>query len=77
MLDQILKTIQSNLPSDLPGDVKNNLEASLRSNLERLNLVSREELDIQQKILERTRSRVKELEDKIAVLEQKLQTEES
>ena len=77
MLDQILKTIQSNLPSDLPGDVKKNLEAALRSNLERLNLVSREELDIQQKILERTRSRVKELEDKIAVLEQKLQTEEN
>ena len=77
MLDQILKTIQSNLPADLPGDVKKNLEAALRSNLERLNLVSREELDIQQKILERTRSRVKELEDKIAVLEQKLQIEES
>ena len=77
MLDQILKSIQSTLPGDLPGDVRRNLEATLRSNLERLNLVSREELEIQQKILERTRARVKELEEKIQLLEQELQSEEN
>ena len=77
MLDQILKSIQSTLPGDLHGDVRRNLEATLRSNLERLNLVSREELEIQQKILERTRARVKELEEKIQLLEQELQSEEN
>ena len=76
MLEQILKSIQSNLPGDLPGDVRRNVEATLRSNLEKLNLVSREELEIQQKILERTRERVKELEGKIQQLEQNLRSEE-
>ena len=77
MLDQILKSLQSNLPGDLPGDVRRNLEAVLRSNLEKMDLVSREELEIQQKILERTRSRVVELEEKIQLLEKKLKPEES
>ena len=76
MLDQILKSLQSNLPGDLPGDVRRNLEAVLRSNLEKMDLVSREELEIQQKILERTRSRVAELEEKIQLLEKKLKPEE-
>ncbi len=72
MLDQILKSIQSNLPGDLPGDVKKNIEAVIRSTLEKMNFVSREELDVQQKVLQRTRKRVEELEAKLMELEKRL-----
>ena len=76
MLDKILKTVQDKMPGDLPGEVKRNVEAVIRSSLEKMNLVSREELEIQQKILERTRSKVDELEQKILELEKQLQSQQ-
>ena len=65
--------MQAVLPPDLHEDVKNNIDAVLRSNFEQMNLVSREQLEIQQKILDRTRQRVKELENRLAELERNLE----
>jgi hypothetical protein len=45
------------------------MRAALQSALERLDLVTREELEVQQAVLARTREKLQELEKKIAALE--------
>lgn len=51
------------------ADLDRNLRALLGAWFARLDLVSREEFDIQREVLARTRARVAELERQIAALE--------
>jgi ubiquinone biosynthesis accessory factor UbiK len=51
-------------------DVEKNLKAALQSAFSNLELVSREEFDIQTELLSRTRELLEELEKKISDLEQ-------
>ena len=51
-------------------DVEKNLKAALQSTFSNMDLVSREEFDIQAELLSRTRELLKELEKKISDLEQ-------
>jgi hypothetical protein len=46
----------------------------VQSALEKMDLVSREELDVQEKVLQRTREKLEALEVRITELEQKLST---
>lgn len=69
MLDQIRKAIQAVLPPEVHDDVRRNIDAVIKSNFEKMNLVSREQLEIQEKIMERTRERVRELESRLEQLE--------
>ncbi len=69
-LAKLLRGIQGALPAELANDVKNNLEAVVRSNFEKLDLATREQLEIQGKILERTRNRVTELERNLKNIEE-------
>ncbi len=71
-LQKLLESIQATLPADLASDVKNNIEAVFKSNLEKLDLVTREQFDIQEKVLKRTRERLTVLENDLAELEAKL-----
>ncbi|MEE9575088.1 MAG: accessory factor UbiK family protein [Gammaproteobacteria bacterium] len=71
--EEIAKQILGNLPSDfgkIQEDVEKNLKSSLQATFSRLDLVSREEFDIQSELLSRTRSLVEVLEKKIDTLEQ-------
>jgi BMFP domain-containing protein YqiC len=71
--EHIAKQIIDNLPSDLgkiQEDVEKNLKAALQSAFSNMELVSREEFDIQAELLSRTRELVEELEKKISDLEQ-------
>ena len=72
MLDKITRAIQAALPAELAADVKANIEAVVKSNFEKMNLVTREQMEIQEKILNRTRERVIELEKKIKAIENSL-----
>jgi len=72
MKDKFRAAIQSVLPPELKEDVKNNIDAVIRSNLEKMNLVTREQFEIQQKILKRTRERLVELEKQVKQLEEKM-----
>lgn len=72
MLDKISQAIQSILPPDLTDEVKNNIDAVVKSNFEKMNLVTREQMEIQEKILTRTRQRVIELEKQVKEMEDKL-----
>lgn len=56
----------------LQEDINRNLRASLESGLGRLNLVTREEFDVQSAVLARSREKLALLEARIAELEQLL-----
>ena len=56
----------------VPDSVKQSVHGAMRSAFDRMDLVSREEFDITQSVLERTRNRLEALERRIDVLEQQL-----
>jgi BMFP domain-containing protein YqiC len=70
-LDQLTAAVSSVLPQQLGSDVKHNMRAALQAALDRLNLVTREEMEVQEAVLARTRQKLQELEKKITALEQK------
>ena len=69
MIDKLGEAIAALLPADLAAELRGNIDALLRSNFEKMNLVTREQLEIQEKVLHRTRARVLELEKQVAELE--------
>ena len=56
-------------------DIERNFRAVLSSGLGKMNLVSREEFDIQAAVLRRTREKLEALEEKLAALEEALAEE--
>ena len=54
------------------GDIEKNLRALMTSGLARLDLVTREEFDVQREVLARAREKLSALEARIAELEEKL-----
>ena len=74
-LDEIVRKISSAIPEDLKT-ARINLEKNARSAAEgvfqRLDLVTREEFDVQSKMLSKSQQRIKELEQRIKELEQEL-----
>ena len=71
IIDQFVSALSRVLPNG-PKDVEKNVRAALQGALDRLNLVSREELEVQEAVLARTRARLQELEKHIAEMEEKL-----
>jgi ubiquinone biosynthesis accessory factor UbiK len=69
-IDELLGALARVLPNT-PKDVERNVRAALSAALERLDLVTREELEVQEVVLARTRARLKELEEKVAALERR------
>jgi BMFP domain-containing protein YqiC len=69
-LDEVIETVTRLLPQT-PEDVRKNMRAALAGVFERFDLVTREELDVQEAVLQRTRARLEELEKRIAELEAK------
>jgi BMFP domain-containing protein YqiC len=70
-LDDIVTTVTQLLPRT-PAEVEKNLRAALAAALARLDLVTREELDVQEAVLQRTRARLSEMEKRVTELEEKL-----
>ncbi|MDH5444795.1 MAG: accessory factor UbiK family protein [Gammaproteobacteria bacterium] len=71
-LDNLLDQITSALPSgwqDMKEDLDRNLHAALRSALGKLDLVTREEFEIQREVLARTRARCDALAEQLTQLE--------
>lgn len=72
VLDSLQEKMPSGIASGLQGlqsDFEYNLRAAIEANLKKLNLVTREEFDIQQQVLLRTREKLEALEAKVAELE--------
>ena len=54
---------------NLPKDLERNFKSILQQSLSKLDLVTREEFDIQMKVLARTRAKLQALEEKLNELE--------
>ncbi|NVJ50602.1 MAG: accessory factor UbiK family protein [Gammaproteobacteria bacterium] len=80
MIDaKIIDEISDKLSQIIPPELKNaqsqweaKLRAVLQSQLAKLDLVSREEFDIQTKVLHKTRQKLTELEHQVKALEAQL-----
>ena len=71
-IDEIARRLLESVPPafrSMQQDLETNFRAVLRSSLGKLDLVTRDEFDTQSKVLERTRSRLEALEDKVKELE--------
>ena len=75
LLDRLMDTARAVIPESLGKDVRDNLRAAVQEVLNDLDVVTREELEVQKAVLSKTRSKVDEMEAIIADLEQKLNIE--
>ncbi len=74
-LDELVRRVVDVLPEGagtLEREVRSTLRSVLGAALERMDLVSREEFDVQQAVLERTRDKLERLERTVAELEARL-----
>jgi ubiquinone biosynthesis accessory factor UbiK len=71
-IGQILSELRKLFPRGMGNDVEKNFRAALQGVFERVDLVTREELDVQEQVLARTRARLEEMEKRVAELEAKL-----
>ena len=75
-LDDLVGRLSSAMPSSvkhLQADIENNLKSGLESGLQKMNLVTREEFEIQSAVLLKTREKIDALEQKIKELEEALE----
>ncbi len=70
--EQVFDTLRQTIPGGLAQGVEKNLRAALTAALAKLDLVTREELEIQAAVLTRTREKIEALEKLVAELEQTL-----
>ena len=70
--DRIAAAIATALPVELTEDVRKNVRAALSSTLEKMDLVTREEMEVQEKVLLRTREKVESLLIRLDQLEREL-----
>lgn len=77
ILDELSKRFTEIVPSSvrqLQTDMEKNFHAVLQATFAKMDLVTREEFDVQQAVLARTRTKLEVLEKQVATLEEKLQT---
>jgi len=73
-IDDLARQISNSIPAGVKGlqqDVEKNVHTLLQGAFARLDLVTREEFDVQSKVLLRTREKLEALEKLVAELEQK------
>ena len=68
-LDELNKKVSELIAASPAKDVEKNLRALMSSAFSRLDLVTREEFDIQQEVLKRTREKLDQMEARVAELE--------
>ncbi len=72
MIDELARRLAGTMPEgfrSLQQDIENNFKPVLRSMLSRLDLVTREEFDVQRDVLARTRARLDALTARLDELE--------
>jgi BMFP domain-containing protein YqiC len=68
LVDEISERLRQAFEQSPAKDIEKNVRAVLTSVFSRLDLVTREEFDVQREVLLRTRERLDELERRVAVL---------
>lgn len=72
LFDDLSRRIAEGMPrgvQTLQADVQRNLKSAMEAALGKMNLVTREEFEVQQAVLARTRDKLKQLEERVARLE--------
>lgn len=72
-IDRLASRLADAIPAGLTSmrtEVEDNFRAVLKSSLERLDLVTREEFEVQESVLQRTREKLEALEAKVRDMEQ-------
>ncbi len=72
LLDELSKRVSELLAASPAKDIEKNLRALLSSAFSRLDLVTREEFDVQQDVLGRTREKLEQMEARVAEMEKLL-----
>jgi len=79
LLDDLARKLADSVPpglKDLKADLERNFRAMLQTALGKLDLVTREEFDVQAGVLARTRQKLEELSQRLAELETALAAQE-
>lgn len=74
VIEELARKLAESVPPGvraLQADLEKNFRALLEAGLARMNLVTREEFDVQQRVLERTREKLTALEARLGELESK------
>lgn len=72
-IEEVVQSLTNALPPGLVqmrGDIEKNVRSALTSAFNKLDLVTREEYDVQVQVLQRTREKLEALEKRVAELEQ-------
>ncbi len=72
ILEKLLVAAGNILPENMGEDIRKNLQASMKGVLDEMDIVTREELDVQKKVLLKTRTKLEELEHHLKVLQEVL-----
>jgi BMFP domain-containing protein YqiC len=71
-LDELARELAQAVPKNLRAigeDLERNFKALLKAGLERMDLVTRQEFDLQTALLERTREKLEKIDARLATLE--------
>ncbi|MFQ3264473.1 MAG: BMFP domain-containing protein YqiC [Colwellia sp.] len=74
-IEEIAKQVTNSIPPSLKNiaiDFEDKAKSVLQSKLSQLDVVTREEFDVQTQVLIKTRTKIAELEAKLAELEEKI-----
>jgi len=74
LLDKIASQISALLPEQAGQDIKQNVQQVLARQLNKLDVVSRDEFDAQQAVLLRTREKLEALEKQVAAMEAQIKS---
>lgn len=72
-IEEVVQSLANALPPGLTAmqaDVEKNIRSALSGMFAKLDLVTRDEFDVQTQVLQRTRAKLEVLEQKVAELEQ-------
>lgn len=75
--DELSKHLSAVITANPAADIEKNIRALLSSVFTRLDLVTREEFDVQANILQRTRANLQALETRVAQMERALGEEKT
>ena len=73
LLDDLNRRVKELVDASPAKDIEKNMRAMMSSAFSRLDLVTREEFDIQQEVLKRTREKLQALEARLAEIEKNAQ----
>lgn len=79
-IEEIAERIEQNLPEGMrqtKAEMEKNIRQAVSNGFSRMDLVTREEFDIQTQVLARTRTKLEALEQRVAELEARLNPESS